>query len=177
MPLQYTAMKTLAMLLLFSLLSACSLIPERADNLVYSDNIPNVWAMAGRLSVSVKGKTETANFELNRQGKYHQLILSNSLGFGRIQVKQTQQGLLVDGKLTGLSLQEWMMIKLGWNFPMKKLEQLVFKHDLLDAQGWQVKVRKYQTINAIAYPKSIDFKNKHRLIKIKLLLREINRLK
>lgn len=174
MLLQYTVMKTLAMLLLFGFLSACSTL---TDNLVYSNSIPTVWIIEGRLSATVKGETKTANFELIHQAKYHQLTLSNSLGFGQIKVKETQQGLSVDGRLISLSLQGWMLTKLGWPFPMKKLEQLVFKHDLSDSGGWQVKVGKYQTINDIAYPKIIHFKNQRSSIKIKLLLREINRLK
>ncbi|WXT99707.1 MAG: Outer-membrane lipoprotein LolB [Catillopecten margaritatus gill symbiont] len=177
LPLQYTAMKRLTLLLLFSLLSACSTLTERFEIPIYSSSIPDAWAMEGRLNATVDSKTESASFELSRQGKYHQLTLNNSFGFGQIQVKQTAQGLLVDGKLTGLSLQEWMLIELGWKFPIAKLERLVFKHDLKDAEGWWMKVSKYQSINGITYPKIVHFKSEYRAIKIKLLLKEINRLK
>jgi outer membrane biogenesis lipoprotein LolB len=170
-------MKTFTLLLLFSLLSACSTLPERAKNRLYSDHIPSAWAMEGKLSASVGDKTEIAEFELNRQGEYRQLTLRNSLGFGQMQVQQTQQGLLVDGQLTKLSLQKWMTAEFGWYFPVEKLEQLVFKHDIATTQNWQVKVRKYQTIDGITYPKIVGFKSKVQQIKIKLLLTEVIQLK
>ncbi|SFV86337.1 hypothetical protein MNB_SUP05-SYMBIONT-4-632 [hydrothermal vent metagenome] len=177
LPLQYTAMKRLTLLLLFSFLSACSTMSKYTQNLVYSNNIPSAWTMTGRLSATNKGETESANFELNRKGKYHQLTLSNTLGFGQIQIQQTAQGLLVDDKLTEQTLQEWMRVKLGWSFPVEKLERLVFKHDLSNAENWQVKVSKYQVINEVAYPKIVRLVNVDKAIKIKLLLRKINRLK
>uniref|UniRef100_UPI0034DE637C lipoprotein insertase outer membrane protein LolB n=1 Tax=Candidatus Thiodubiliella endoseptemdiera TaxID=2738886 RepID=UPI0034DE637C len=170
-------MKTLASLLLFSFLSACTTVLERTENWVYSQYIPKSWMLEGRLSASVDGNTETADFVLNRQGEYHQLILTGSLGFGQMQVKQTAQGLLVDGKLTEQTLQEWMRAELSWTFPIEKLEQLVFKHNLENIENWQVFVSKYQVINEVTYPKIVHFKNTTKAIKIKLLLREVNRLK
>lgn len=170
-------MKRLTLLLLFSLLSACSTVSERTEDLVYSSNIPSAWRMMGWLSVTVDNKTETASFELSREGEYHQLTLGNSFGFGQMQVKQTPQGLLVNGELTGLSLQEWMVAELDWSFPVEKLEHLVFKHNLENSEGWQVKVSKYQPINGVTYPKIVRFERAYKAIKIKLLLRKINRLK
>ncbi|BAS68068.1 MAG: hypothetical protein DSY43_02570 [Gammaproteobacteria bacterium] len=170
-------MKTPVLLLLISLLSACSTVSERMENLPYSQSIPKAWAIAGRLSATIDGKTESVSFELQQQRGFYQLILTGTLGFGQRKVEQTQRGLLVDGKLMGLSLQEWMVAELGWYFPVAKLEQLVFMHDLKNAKYWQMKVSKYQEINGVAYPKIVRFKNTVRTVKIKLLLREINRLK
>ncbi|MBA5248190.1 MAG: hypothetical protein FE834_01445 [Gammaproteobacteria bacterium] len=168
-------MKILASLLLFSLLSACTTVSERTENWIYSQYIPKSWTLEGRLSVSVDADTETADFALNRQGKYHQLTLTGAFGFGQMQVKQTAHGLLVDDTLTGQTLQEWMSAELGWIFPVEKLERLVFKHNLENTENWQVSMSKYQVIHGIAYPKIVRFKNTTKAIKIKLLLREVNR--
>lgn len=170
-------MKTFVILLLFSLLSACTTVSERPENWVYSRHIPKYWTLEGRLSVSVDDDTETANFVLNRQGEYHQLTLTGTLGFGQMQVKQTVQGLLVDGELTGQTLREWMRAELGWIFPVEKIERLVFKHNLEDTENWRVFVSKYQVINGVAYPKIVRFNNVAKTIKIKLVLRGVNRLK
>lgn len=174
-------MKTLVLSLLIGFLSACSTIPKYSEQLLYSNSIPNVWAMEGRLSATIKGETETANFKLNRQGKHHQLTLSNSLGFGQIQVKQTQQGLLVNGKLIGLSLQQWMTAELGWYFPVEILQNIVFlssqKLNYENTRGWQVKISKYRVFAGIAYPQIMRLNHSSKHIKIKLRLQQVNRLK
>jgi outer membrane biogenesis lipoprotein LolB len=68
-------------------------------------------------------KTEMAGFEFSQQGGYYQLTLSGPLGFGQIQIKQTEQGLLVDNKPTLLTLKQWMNLELGWYFPVEVLER------------------------------------------------------
>ncbi|KAA0445282.1 MAG: hypothetical protein FXV79_02700 [Candidatus Thioglobus sp.] len=169
-------MKTL-IVLLFSLLSACGTLPERGQNLPHSSTIPQIWQIQGRLSTSTDSATKTANFVLKRKAENYQLSLSNSFGFGQMQVEQTKNGLLIDDKLTNMSLQEWMKNEIGWYFSPQELEQIVFKNNLFFSKKWQVKVPKYQAIDGTFYPKIIQLENLRHLIKIKLLIREVNRLK
>ena len=70
-----------------------------------------------------------------------------------------------------------MRFKLGWYFPISELENVIFKHQFSNLQNWQIKVNKYQVINGLAYPKIIRLQHTQQAIKIKLLLRDINRLK
>lgn len=177
MPLQYTAMKILVFLLLFGFLSACSTIPKHPGPLIYSSSIPSVWTIEGRLSAMSNKKTEMAGFEFSQQGGYYQLTLSGPLGFGQIQIKQTEQGLLIDNKPTLLTLKQWMNLELGWYFPVEVLESIVFKGNHNKIQDWQISTDKHQVFNGIAYPKIIRLSYSDKHIKIKLLLQEVNRLK
>ncbi len=145
--------------------------------MTYSNSIPNAWSIQGRASITHNDKTEIIDFALNRKNQHSELTLTGSLGFGQIKIKQTALGLLVDNKLNPLSLQAWMQRKLGWQLPIDALAEVVFKHHFADKQDWQIKVSKYQVINALTYPKIVRLKHLDKHIKIKLLLRAVNRLK
>ena len=170
-------MKTLVLLLLFGFLSACSTMPERSEQLVYSSSIPSAWTIGGRLGVMHNKKTEMAGFEFSQQGGHYQLTLNGSLGFGQIQIKQTEQGLFIDDKPTLLTLKQWMNLELGWYFPVEVLENIVFKRNNNKSQGWQISTNRHQVFDGIAYPKIIRLSHSEKHIKIKLLLQEVNRLK
>lgn len=149
-------------------------MPEQSKQALYSSSVPNTWRIEGRISATNNGETKIAGFELNRQGGYYRLTLTESSGFGQIQVRQTEQGLLVDDKLTELSLRKWMTSELGWYFPVNKLESIIFKHANVAMEDWQVEIDKYHIIKGIVYPKIIRLQRTHQAIKIKLLLQEIN---
>ncbi|SMN12763.1 hypothetical protein BHECKSOX2_917 [Bathymodiolus heckerae thiotrophic gill symbiont] len=149
-------------------------MPERPKQVLYSSSVPKAWKIEGRISATNNEGTKIAGFVLNRQNGHYQLTLTESSGFGQMQVRQTEQGLLVDDELTKLSLQEWMISELGWYFPISKLENIIFKHAEVIMQDWQVEVDKYHIINGIIYPKTIRLQRTHQTIKIKLLLQEIN---
>jgi outer membrane biogenesis lipoprotein LolB len=70
-------------------------------------------------------KTDTVSFEFSQQSGYYQLAFSGSFGLGQRQIKQTEQGLLIDDKLTLLTLEQWMKLELGWYFPVETLEDIV----------------------------------------------------
>ncbi|CAC9561440.1 hypothetical protein [uncultured Gammaproteobacteria bacterium] len=177
MPLQYTAMKISVLLLLISLLSGCLTISKQSEQAVYSNSIPNVWTIIGRISATNKGETETANFQLNQQNGYNQLTLTGALGFGQTTVKQTTQGLLVNNELTYQTLKEWMTLELGWYFPVNALANIVFKHNNNNIEDWQISTNKRRVFNGVAYPKIIRLNHSNKHLKIKLLLQEVNRLK
>ncbi len=170
-------MKTLVLLLLFGFLSACSTIPEHSEPLVYSNSIPSVWTIAGQLSVMRNKKTDTVSFEFSQQSGYYQLAFSGSFGLGQRQIKQTEQGLLIDDKLTLLTLEQWMKLELGWYFPVETLEDIVFIGDDNKSQDWQISTSRHRVFKGIAYPKIIRLTHPDKHIKIKLLLQEVNRLK
>ncbi|CAC9433598.1 hypothetical protein BSPLISOX_2026 [uncultured Gammaproteobacteria bacterium] len=170
-------MKTLVLLLLFGFLSACSTIPEHSEPLVYSNSIPSVWTIAGQLSVMRNKKTDTVSFEFSQQSGYYQLTFSGSFGLGQRQIKQTEQGLLIDDKLTLLTLEQWMKLELGWYFPVETLEDIVFIGDDNKNQDWQISTSRHRVFKGIAYPKIIRLTHPDKHIKIKLLLQEVNRLK
>ncbi len=169
-------MKILASLL-FCLLSACTTLPKQTQTMTYSNSIPNAWSIQGRASTTHNNTTEITDFKLSRKDKHSQLTLTGSLGFGQIKIQQTPLGLLVDEEPSHLSLQAWMQTKLGWQLPINELENVIFKHRFTSEQDWQIKISRYQTINNITYPKIIRLNHPDKHIKIKLMLREINRLK
>ena len=177
MPLQYTAMKISALLLLVSFLSGCLLTPTQPEQVVYSSSIPNAWTIIGRISVTNKRGSEAANFKLNHQNGYNQLTLTGAFGFGQTTVKQTAQGLLVDGEPTYQTLEEWMILELGWYFPISTLANIVFKYDDNTIEGWHISTKKHRILNGIGYPKIIRLSHSNKHLKIKLLLQEVNRLK
>ena len=177
MPLQYDAMKISVLLLLISFLSGCSTTPKQPEQVVCSNSIPSVWTIMGRISVTNKAETETANFEFHQENGYNQLTLTDSFGLGQITVKQTAQGLLVNDKPTYQTLKEWMTLELGWYFPIKALINIVFKHNGNNIAGWQISISKHRVFKGIAYPKIIHLSHSDKYLRIKLLLQEVNRLK
>ncbi|SMN12159.1 hypothetical protein SPBRAN_370 [uncultured Candidatus Thioglobus sp.] len=130
--------------------------------------------IAGKISATLNGNNKMVDFELYHKNERNRLILKGALGLFQMEIKQSDQGLLVDGKLMKLSLAKWMRFKFGWHFPISELENIIFKHHISTLEKWQIKISKYQVINTITYPKLIRLQHTRNPIKIKLLIRQLN---
>ncbi len=167
-------MKQIIVIGLILLLNACSSVNTRPDSLSVPNTLPDKWSASGRMSVNSPDIRQNAGFDFEFSQDYYQIKLTGTLGLGQVNIKHTPSKLFVNKQPIEMTLGQWMNKHLGWNFPVKKLSNVIFVNDLNIDPNWQINIVSHQLIDNKKYPRIVKLSNPHQDLKIKLVLSDIN---
>ncbi|SHN89297.1 hypothetical protein BHECKSOX_1546 [Bathymodiolus heckerae thiotrophic gill symbiont] len=166
-------MKRLLTLFFLLILQGCATQPIYPQQVIISSDIPSEWQLKGRIGVVTQDKAQNFSFKIKFQQQAFDLALTGALGLGQVNIISQVGGLYIDGNISSLSLKQWMDQELGWHFPLQKLADIVFLHQLNIDDNWQVIISKYGPYRETSVAKVVRLTHQRKPIKVKLLLKEI----
>jgi hypothetical protein len=166
-------MKLLISLFVLLLLQSCTTQVARQQQLIKPGNIPAEWQAIGRVGVIIDDKVQNLSFMVNFNDQSFDLTLTGALGLGQVSIVSNINELRINGDKSHLNLQQWMERTLGWYFPLEKLPNIVFKHQLKVSNVWQIEISKFRLFKESSVAKMIKLHHHDKSIRVKLLLQEI----
>ncbi len=85
-----------------------------------------------------------------------------------MKIEKNARGMWVDDKRISGSLKAWMLANYGWYFPVESFGEMIFTRHFSHSD-WQLKV----VSSKQHYPRVIRLIHRHKPIKLKLILRQI----
>jgi outer membrane biogenesis lipoprotein LolB len=161
-------------------LQGCSLFDtQRVQKTIYK--LPEKWQADGNIGIFVNQERQNASFAVQFGVHNFRFEITSALGMGGMHLEQDGYGLRVDGSRVEMGLNTWMSQKLGWSFPVEHLGAIIFSDKVRRANNlrgraafthkdWRIKISSYDK-NSL--PKILRFEHKHKNIKIKLRLKNI----
>jgi outer membrane biogenesis lipoprotein LolB len=165
-------MKSLLMLFILLFLQSCTTQPIMQQVVIPSD-IPSEWRASGRIGAIIDGKSQNSSFDIKFNNQNFELILTGTLGFGQINIISNSSGLKINNKKSVLNLKQFMLQKFGWYFPLNKLGNIVFKHNLNLIDEWKLDITKFSQYQGVSVAKVVKLKHSNKPIKIKIIFKQI----
>jgi outer membrane biogenesis lipoprotein LolB len=165
-------MKSLLMLFILLLLQSCTTQPIMQQVVIPSD-IPSEWRASGRIGAIIDGKSQNSSFDIKFNNQNFELILTGTLGFGQINIISNSSSLKINNKKSTLNLKQFMLQKFGWYFPLNKLGNIVFKHNLNTNDEWKLDITKFSQYQGVSVAKVVKLKHSNKPIKIKIIFKQI----
>ncbi len=154
--------KLIPLLILLTALNGCTI--NKAINTTSTKN----YQIIGKVGINYNNNNyDNSQFELIKKNDTYELNIISTLGIYVSNINIYNNYLSVDGKEIKQSFTNWMLIKYGWVFPLKHLENILFnKKNKIAVEDWLITKK-----NLL-----LKFNNPVKKIKIKIKIKQIKML-